>query len=233
MCSYLDEGTQTRLVQQLYWSAVFQQRLLNSKSDTPIDYSSCWKKILRYDASDENGSMTSRRNQSPRRFNNWLMPIECVRTFQVDRYLSTSAFGEPKYWDVGAAEYVIALQSIQATPCNAFDRGQRSKLANRVLRILLLANMSKLARTTDHLVLLVKLIQIPNKSINILTNENETIRTGYEDFKDEIALMSLARGIDGVVGWSEDNAHSIAALRQLAQSVMRYGPECVGLRQSH
>lgn len=233
MCSYLDEGTQTRLVEQLYWSSVFQQRFLNSKSDSPTDYSSCWKKLLRYDASDENGSMTSRRSRTPRKFNKKLTPIDCIRTFQVDRYLSTSAFGEPKYWDVGAAEYVVALQSIQVTPCNAFDRGQRSKLANRVLRILLLANMSKLARTTDHLILLVKLIQMPNKSINILTNESEIPRKGHEEPKDEMALISLARGIDGVVGWSEDNVHSIGALRQLAHSVMRYGPECIDLCQSH
>ena len=93
--------------------------------------------------------------------------------------------------------------------------------------------MSKLARTTDHLILLVKLIQMPNKSINVLTNENGIPRKGYEEPKDEVALISLARGIDGVVGWSEDNVHSIGALRQLAHSVMRYGPECVDLRQSH
>lgn len=64
MCSYLDEGTQKRLVQQLYWSSVFQQRFLNSESGSPINYASCWKKLLQYDASDENGSMTSRRVQS-------------------------------------------------------------------------------------------------------------------------------------------------------------------------
>lgn len=225
MCSYLDEGTQKRLVQQLYWSSVFQQRFLSSESDSSINYSSCWKKLLQYDASDENGSMTSRRVRSRRKFDDWLTPVECLRTFQVDCYLSTSYFGEPKYWDVGAADYVVALQSIQATPCNAFDRGQRSKLANRVLRILLLANMSKLARTADHLILLVKLIQMPNKSFNILTNEIEITRKGYEEPKDEMALISLARGIDGVIGWSEDNVHSIKALRQLTYSVMRYGPE--------
>lgn len=143
--------------------------------------------------------------------------------------MSTSYFGEPKYWDVGAAEYVVALQSIQATPYNAFDRGQRSKLANRVLRILLLANMSKLARTADHLILLVKLIQMPNKSFNILTNEIEITGKGYEEPRDEMALISLARGIDGVIGWSEDNVHSIKALRQLTHSVMRYGLERVDL----
>lgn len=87
--------------------------------------------------------------------------------------------------------------------------------------------MSTLARTTDHLILMSKLIQIPNKSINILTNENEMPRKGSEKPKDEMALISLARGIDGVVGWSEDNVHSVRALRQLAHSVMRYDPEKV------
>ena len=146
--------------------------------------------------------------------------------------MSTSDFGEPKYWDVGAADYVIALQSIQAAPNNIFDRSQRTKLANRILRILLLANMSALARTTDHLILLAKLIQMPNKTINILTNENEMPRKGYEEPKDGVALISLARGIDGVVGWSEDNVHSVRALVILTRSVMRYDSESVVLGQS-
>lgn len=171
--------------------------------------------------------MMSRRVRSKQKDDNWLTPVGCLRTFQVDRYLSTSNFGEPKYWDIRAADYVIALRSIQAVPANAFDRGQRSKLANRVLRILLLANMTEIARTTDHLILLAKLIQTPNKSIFILTNEKEMPGKGSEKPKDEIALISLARGIDGVVGWSEDNVHSVRALRQVTRSVMRYEPENV------
>ena len=154
-----------------------------------------------------------------------LIPLGCLRTFQVDRYLSASYFSEPKYWDVGAADYVVSLRSIQATPNNEFDRDQRSRLANRVLRILLLANMSKLARTTDHLILLAKLIQLPNKSINILTNEVENPGKGSAQPKDEISLIGLARGIDGVVGWSEDSVHSVRALKQLTRSVMRYYPK--------
>ena len=144
--------------------------------------------------------------------------------------MSASYFKEPKYWDVAAADYVVALQSIQATPTNEFDRGQRSRLANRVLRILLLANISKLARTTDHLILLARLIQLPNKTINILTNEAENPGEGSAQPKDEIALIGLARGIDGVVGWSEDNVHSVRALKQLARSVMRYDPRLLLFR---
>lgn len=147
--------------------------------------------------------------------------------------MNTSDFGNPKYWEIGAADYGIAFRSIQATPTNAFDRGQKSKLANRVLRILLLANMSNLAKTTDHLVLLTKLIQTPNKSLNILTNEDEMPRKGSEKPRDDMGLIGLARGIDGVVGWSEDNVHSIKALKQLTHSVMRYGTEKIAKGQNH
>ena len=126
--------------------------------------------------------------------------------------MSASYLNEPKYWDVGAADYVVSLQSIQVTPTSELDRGQRSRLANRVLRILLFANMSKLTRTTDHLILLAKLIQMPNKSINILTNEIENPGKASAQPKDEIVLIGLARGIDGVVGWSEDNVHSVSRL---------------------
>ena len=151
-----------------------------------------------------------------------LTAVECLRSFQVDRYLSTSNFGDSKYWDIGAADYVVALRSIKETPTNAFDRGQRSKLANRVLRILLLQNTTPLARTTDHLILLAKLIQMPNKSMDILTSVNEISGQGSENPKDEMPLISLARIIDGVVGWSEDSVHSVRALTQLTRSVMRY-----------
>ena len=59
--SYLEEATQKRLVQQLYWSSVFQQRLMSSKIDHSEDYSSGWKKLLRCDALDESRSMMGRR----------------------------------------------------------------------------------------------------------------------------------------------------------------------------
>ena len=221
LCSYLDEETQRRLVRQLYWSSVFQQRFLGSENGPSFDYSSCWKKLLRYDALDDNGSMTSRRGSSGRKADHWLTPTGCLRTFQVDRYCNTSDFGDPKYWEIGAADYVIAFRSIQATPTNAFDRGQRSKLANRVLRVLLQANILNLAKTTEHLILLTRLIQMPNKTFNVLTNENEIPRKGSGKPRDEMALIGLARGIDGVVGWSEDNMHSIKALKQLTRSVLR------------
>lgn len=162
----------------------------------------------------------------------WLITVGCLRTFQVDRYLSTSDFREPKYWDIGAAEYLVDFRGIQAISTKALDRGQRSKLANRVLRILLVANTTNLARTTEHLILLAKLIQMPNKSMNILTNENDVPRKGSEKPRDEIPLMTLARGIDGVVGWSEDNVHSVRVLRQLTNSVMRYNPENIVLGRS-
>lgn len=151
-----------------------------------------------------------------------LIRVGCLRTFQVDRYLSTSDFDNPNYWDAGAADYVVALQSVQTTRIRAFDRGQRGRLANRVLRILLLANMSNLARITDHLILLAKLIRMPNKSINILTNEAELSKKSSAQAKDGMALFSLARRIDDVRGWSEDNLHSVKALRQLASTVMKY-----------
>lgn len=146
--------------------------------------------------------------------------------------MSASDFGEPKYWDIEAADYIVALRSIQVTPANVFDRGQRSKLANRVLRILLLANMSTLGRTTEHLTLLAKLIQMPNKSINILNNESEVATKGSGKRKVEAALIILARGIDGVVGWSVDNVQSVRALRQLTHLVMRHDPESMYSQRS-
>ena len=92
--------------------------------------------------------------------------------------------------------------------------------------------MSTLGRTTEHLTLLSKLIQMPNKSINILNNESEVATKGSGRREDEASLISLARGIDGVVGWSVDNVHSVRALRQLTHSVMRHDPESLYFQRS-
>ena len=92
--------------------------------------------------------------------------------------------------------------------------------------------MSTLGRTTEHLTLLAKLIQMPNKSINILNNESEVPTKGSGKRDVEAALIGLARGIDGVVGWSVDNVHSVRALRQLTHSVMRHDPESVCSQRS-
>lgn len=140
----------------------------------------------------------------------------------VERYLSISQFTDPRYWDIGTAEYKVAFQSIQTTLINKLDRGQRSNLANRIFHILLDANVTSLAKTAEHTELLAKLVTLPNRSMDLLTSVHESPSVGPRQAREEAALFSLATRIDGVVRWSADNLRAVDALKRLTHSVMRY-----------
>lgn len=148
---------------------------------------------------------------------------DCLRTFLVDRYLKVSYFEDPRCWDIRTAfDYVVAFEGIQTIPVQALDRAQRSDIANRVLCILLQTEPPSLATTTDHLNLLAKIITIPKKSMHILTTTIDTKRKRETPPDPLSALISLACGIDGFIHWSAEQIDSVAALRRLTRSVMRY-----------
>ncbi len=144
-----------------------------------------------------------------------------LRRFQVQQYLKVSNFGDPKFWNMGTAEYKLSFESIRSLSPRELDRGQRSQLANRVLRVLLRANISSLATMQNQLVVLTKLITIPNKSMEILTNVRESVPEESKEAAGEPILMALARKIDGSMEWSDDNIHCVKTLRRLVRSVLR------------
>ncbi len=127
---------------------------------------------------------------------------------------------------MGTAEYKLSFESIQSLSPRELDRGQRSQLANRMLRVLLRANISSLATMQNHLGVLTKLIAIPNKSMEILTNARESVPEEAKKAAGEPILMALARKIDGSIEWSDDNLHCVKLLQRLARSVMRYVKFC-------
>lgn len=152
---------------------------------------------------------------------------ENLRNFQVDHYLHISSFGDAKFWNMRSADYTVAFKSIQHLPPGELEPKQRSNLANRILRILLLANMSYLAQTRDHLDMLTKLISTPNKLMDILSKSSDVLPKDSTQAS-EAALITLARGIDGLTKWSIENVGTVEVMKQLTRSVMRYvGSESV------
>lgn len=131
-----------------------------------------------------------------------------------------SDFNDPKHWDMGAADYILAFRGILQIPVRALDRQQRSKIANRVLHILLNAKLSSVPATNDHLDLLTKLLEIPNKSMEILTYEK--ISGGKSaQIDNEVDLLRLASVIDSSLAWSVDLIDCIIAVERLTRRVMR------------
>ena len=116
---------------------------------------------------------------------------------------------------------MLAFNSIHSIPVQALDRGHRSVIANRILRILLHAKIPSLAVTANHLVLLAKLLTMPNKAMDLLTKPKELSKKETTKVNEEAALIRLALSIDGVIHWSNNNVDSVDALRRLTRSVTR------------
>ena len=133
-----------------------------------------------------------------------------------------SDFGDPKHWDMGAADYIFAFRGILEIPVRALDRQQRCKIANRILHILLNARLYSVPATTDHVDMLTKLLEMPNKSMGILIYEK--ISKGKSaQVDDDVALLRLASRIDSsTMPWSDDVIHCITAVERLTRRVMRY-----------
>lgn len=131
-----------------------------------------------------------------------------------------SDFDEAKHWDMGAADYILAFRGILEIPVRALDRQQRSKIANRVLRILLNAKLYSVPATDDHLDMLTKLLEMPSKSMEILTCEKISKEKSAQ-VNDNVALLRLASVIDSSVPWSDDLIHCITAVERLTRRLMR------------
>ena len=121
---------------------------------------------------------------------------------------------------MGAADYFLAFRGILEVPVRALDRQQRSKIANRVLHILLNAKLYSVPATSDHLDMLTKLLEIPNKSMEILTYEKIS-RGKSAQTDNEVALLRLASVIDSGLAWSVDLIDCITAVERLTRRVMR------------
>ena len=121
---------------------------------------------------------------------------------------------------MGATDYILAFRGILEIPVRALDRQQRSKIANRVLHILLNAKLYSVPATNDHLDMLTKLLEMPNKSMEILTCK-KIPRGKSAQMNDDVALLRLASVIDSIVPWSDDLIDCINAVERLTRRLMR------------
>ena len=123
---------------------------------------------------------------------------------------------------MGAADYILAFRGILEIPVRALDRQQRCKIANRVLHILLNARLYSVPATNDHVDMLTKLLEMPNKSMEILTYEKISKGKSVQ-VDDDVALLRLASRIDNsTLPWTDDVIYCITAVERLTRRVIRY-----------
>ena len=111
----------------------------------------------------------------------------------------------------------LALHSLECIPVYAFDRGERSIISNHQLNELM-ENASDVTIVTRELTLLLKLIEIPSKSMIVLTEP--IAMSGKASDKHIVMLSRLAQNLDA----DESQVHiaAISALQQLAREILKY-----------
>lgn len=183
----------------------------------------------------ENASIASEVNPASS-----LIAAECLidglRSFQATQFLSLLGSKDPRYWNIDSVQDLLAFETIQKAACSALSKKHRTEIANQILRIMLYKNGLKVAKMTEYLGLLTKLIAHPNKDIAILGNasglsEGNSIEAGirHEESNFEPALIVLADQINEEQSWSTDVIDCLTALRRLTRTVMKCVKYYIGL----
>ncbi len=144
----------------------------------------------------------------------------CHRKLLITEYLESDYALEPEKLFVKMRRR-LALESLHYIPVYAFDREERSIIANRLLREIM-QETSNTAATARNISLLLKLNAIPSKSMNVLTKLNGLLEEEPLGNKDTSAVMlvSLAHNMDG----NQSNVHiaALSGLKLLTQQIMKY-----------
>lgn len=150
-----------------------------------------------------------------------------LRAFQATQFLNLLGSKDPRYWNLNTVQYSLAFEYIQRTPSSALSKSHRIEIANRILRIMLYRKGLGLAKITEYIGLLTKLIEPPSKGVAILDNASglcqaDSIEAEIRDEEStfEPALIVLADTIDEEP-WSIDKIQCLTALRRLTQVLMR------------
>ncbi|KAL6715509.1 hypothetical protein ACLMJK_006470 [Lecanora helva] len=216
---HFDEILQLRLIEQLYWCAVHQQRTTRSSMESSIDYGLPWETLTRCDTNDLGSDFSKH-----------------LRNFQVQRFLDASRFSDPKCWEIRAIDYAIAFKAIKNQSPRYLERRQRSSIANHILRIVMHINIPTFELLIDHLVILIKMLTIPNSEMVILSDTGKAVP--HQEGSNELTLITLTRQLDGRVKWTTDDIQAVEVLQRLASAVMSYlfstldrsrSVECLGL----
>lgn len=148
--------------------------------------------------------------------------IEIFRDLQIRTFLDIVDAQSPNSAVLETEGYRLAFRGIQITSVGAFDRGQRKKIFNAVLRLLLSKAQLNVAMTVDHINVLVDYGGVFNNSWTLLGVEYSSAEKSLEGFPhNEAPLLSLARQLDS--NQDPEFSRSIeTAVTQLVQLTLRY-----------
>ena len=139
---------------------------------------------------------------------------------------------DPLYWNIDSIDYAVAVESIQEAPALEFNPEDRIDIANGLLDVLVYKKQVGLKRMAEHLQLLTRFADVPNKNVKIKDVEAKTARTksiklfqnikANNDASEEIsALFILAESITRET-WSADSLPCEDALCSLTRIVLRH-----------
>lgn len=138
------------------------------------------------------------------------------------RYLEVGSYDDAKFWDIKAADYALAFQSLNTIAVNDLREDQRALIANNILRILTTAIEVSVSTMTAHLVMLQKLISKPSGRMYLLSNLEPSVKDNTKPkHSHHFNLLQIARKIDDKFLWSADNVECVETLGMLADSVLK------------
>lgn len=137
-------------------------------------------------------------------------------------FLAASDFQESSFQRIDEESYELAFRGIQRTPVRAFDRGQRNKILDSVLRSITSTTLTT-SMILDHISLLIEYLSVYNNPSRILCviHEDVTDGTPKQSPVDESPLLELVCRLDRDQG-SMSKISVIKALKRLVHSTLRY-----------
>lgn len=148
-------------------------------------------------------------------------------------FLAASDLQEPRRQVTDRENYELAFYGIQRTPVRAFDRGQRNKILDSVLRSLTSINLHT-SVSLDHINLLIEYLSLCNNPSRVLSMiQKDSTEEPLKLFPVEKSpLLELVRRLDRDQG-EMSKIPLMKALRRLGHLTLRYETRtCRGLEAS-
>ncbi|KAG8526655.1 uncharacterized protein KY384_008084 [Bacidia gigantensis] len=210
----LDQKFRCKYIDRVYGCALYQQRSSIQPSADVIDFGWPWRQLLRILPTIDN-----------------LETYKCVRDLQISRYLKASQFEDPKFFNIGSADHALAFESLHFIPVEELSAGQRTILADCVLRTLLSGRTTTSEDISDHLNMLCKLISKPEKRMCILRNLEPATNADPAP-SNEPVLTRLAKLTRPASRLHQSKATCLDAFNRLVRRVMKYLTSTIHRKES-
>lgn len=152
-----------------------------------------------------------------------LIKIACLRKFQANQYVNVLGSSESKFWEVNSVEYTLAFESLQRASVSKFTPEEQTKVANRILRVLLYTNLRNARKMTEHIELLTTFVE--NKPIEPIDVFKDDAGTSEETLSEQRiekgSVLTVIMDKVEDLPWSTEIPLCMAAFRRLTQKIMR------------